>query len=641
MSDLNIALVLKLVDRATAPARAAMNNVLGMGKRTADEQRASMRRAAVMTVGAGAAITALVKPAIAFEDAMVGVSKVVEFQQENGLEKMGRDIQLLSMNTPMAAEGIAEIVAAAGRMGVVAQNLPDEEKRQQLLGFADAANKMAVAFEIGPEQAALSMAIWRNNLDLTQKDVLVLGDAINLLGNSMATTETNIAKVVTENGAIGRAAGMASEEIVALSATILASGASPERAGTGMKNFLNALTKGTSATKRQTAVLDELGLSSVDLAKRMQGDAKGAILEVLEALSQLDKYKQNSAVGDLFGEESKAAIMPLLINTDLLSEAFTKVADRTVAAGGMQEEYERQISATSGQLKIMTGSFTVLASILGTEILPIINDVVSAIIPVVQATATWAGQNPILVKGLLAVAGALTALRIAALANPVVALLTLLIGGAMAIYENWDGIVAWFTDIMDKVAAVFDIDFFAIGANMIQSLWDGIGSLLEQMVSYVSAKLEAIVPPWLISAWTWASSVNSNATYDPNAAITSPSMGQTLGGGNTALSSDTQSYLNNLPQRALGGPVRAGMLYEINERGQEFFSPDQDGHVIPAGKIKAGLARAGNSLRIGDINIHAAPGMNPMDIARAVRREIERMADAAGSALHDGGAYAD
>lgn len=93
--------------------------------------------------------------------------------------------------------------------------------------------------------------------------------------------------------------------------------------------------------------------------------------------------------------------------------------------------------------------------------------------------------------------------------------------------------------------------------------------------------------------------------------------------------------------RAFGGSARAGFLYEINERGQEFFSPDRDGHVIPAGKVKAGLARAGNSLRIGDINITAAPGMSPMDIARAVRREIERLADNAGSALHDGGAYAD
>ena len=32
--------------------------------------------------------------------------------------------------------------------------------------------------------------------------------------------------------------------------------------------------------------------------------------------------------------------------------------------------------------------------------------------------------------------------------------------------------------------------------------------------------------------------------------------------------------------------------------------------------------------------------MSPIDIAKAVRRELERMADAAGAALHDGGAYA-
>lgn len=85
------------------------------------------------------------------------------------------------------------------------------------------------------------------------------------------------------------------------------------------------------------------------------------------------------------------------------------------------------------------------------------------------------------------------------------------------------------------------------------------------------------------------------------------------GGGNASLSGNTQNYFKNLPKRALGGPVRAGFLYEINERGQEFFSPDRDGHVIPAGKVKAGLARVGNSLRIGDINITAAPGGAPDD----------------------------
>lgn len=221
------------------------------------------------------------------------------------------------------------------------------------------------------------------------------------------------------------------------------------------------------------------------------------------------------------------------------------------------------------------------------------------------------GPNPTVVKGILAVAGALTALRIAAMFNPVVALLTLLtllIGGAALIYDNWEGIVARFTSVMDKIAGVFDIDFYAIGAGWIQSLWDGIGSLLDQMVSFVSQKLAAIVPAWLISAWQWAAAGNGSATYDPNAARSPPSKGQTVGGGNASLTGDMQDNLNTLPKRALGGPVRSVFLYEINERGQEFFSPDRDGHVIPAGKVKAGLIRAGNSLCIGDINIPAASG---------------------------------
>jgi hypothetical protein len=33
----------------------------------------------------------------------------------------------------------------------------------------------------------------------------------------------------------------------------------------------------------------------------------------------------------------------------------------------------------------------------------------------------------------------------------------------------------------------------------------------------------------------------------------------------------------------MGGPVDAGKLYRINERGQEFFRPNVGGQVIPIG----------------------------------------------------------
>ena len=35
--------------------------------------------------------------------------------------------------------------------------------------------------------------------------------------------------------------------------------------------------------------------------------------------------------------------------------------------------------------------------------------------------------------------------------------------------------------------------------------------------------------------------------------------------------------------RASGGPVKAGQMYRVNERGMEFFQPATDGRVIPLG----------------------------------------------------------
>lgn len=59
----------------------------------------------------------------------------------------------------LAADGIAEIIAAAGQSNVVDKLLPDAEKRRQFIEFAASAGKMAVAFVISAEQAGRR---WRN-----------------------------------------------------------------------------------------------------------------------------------------------------------------------------------------------------------------------------------------------------------------------------------------------------------------------------------------------------------------------------------------------------------------------------------------------------------------------------------------------
>jgi hypothetical protein len=40
-----------------------------------------------------------------------------------------------------------------------------------------------------------------------------------------------------------------------------------------------------------------------------------------------------------------------------------------------------------------------------------------------------------------------------------------------------------------------------------------------------------------------------------------------------------------IPGRAMGGPVMAGQMYEVGERGRELFIPNTDGRIIPHNQL--------------------------------------------------------
>lgn len=685
--DLNIALVLRLVDRATGPARAVVGALRGMGDAARESGRANMAAAMdrqrglageALAIGAmGFALTQALKPAIDFESKMAEVGKVVDFDAGDGIQTLGRDIQKLVTDggLPMLAEGVADIVASAAQANLIDAALPDDEKRAQLIAFADAAGKMGIAFDISAEQAGKAMAVWRSSLGLTQSEALRLGDAVNHLSNNMNANAGEITNVIQRQGGVAMAAGLATEEIAALSAALLSGGTGSEIAATALKNFTGALTIGEAATDRQAQVFDKLGIDAVALAKRMQVDARGGIMSVLEALGRLEDYERGTAIRQLFGEEVLGSVTPLVNNLDLLRTAFGLVADEQQYAGAMTTEYNVIANTTGARLIVMGNRTRQLAVIFGTALLPMLNAAMAALTPLMQAVADWSAANPDAIKSVGLLAAALFGFRVAIFAvsfglnqlriiwaglqllfavNPVVAA-ALAIGAAVyAIYREWDGIVGYFQAKVDAVRAAFDrgllqgvfkaiaafnpfgiildgaaafpgavlkilgdafgIDLYGMGVRMIESLGRGIYSVLEAMVGAVRDKLSGIVPDWMRRAWEWASG-NEDA---PAAEAGSPP-----------------------PGRALGGAVRAGQVYRWMEEGQELFSPAVDGSVISARDVRAMRQPAApRHVSIGDIVIHAAPGMDAQAVARAVREELLRLTRAKGGELHDGGVYA-
>lgn len=93
--------------------------------------------------------------------------------------------------------------------------------------------------------------------------------------------------------------------------------------------------------------------------------------------------------------------------------------------------------------------------------------------------------------------------------------------------------------------------------------------------------------------------------------------------------------------RATGGPVRAGGIYRWQENGEEMFQPSTDGSVINARGTRSMRAGAGRTTNVslGGIVINAGPGQSPQAIAREVMAQVERRFGSGKLALHDGGDF--
>ena len=379
-----------LGDNALLQAKAANDNLnSGSGSLSFAEH---IPKAVAAATAMGYTLKSCTDEAMKFESAMADVKKVVDFDTPQQFKEMNRDIVALSKTIPMTAEDIAKMVAAGGQAGIA---------KEELLGFAESAAKMGVAFDITAEQAGDMMAKWRTAFKMNQADVVSLADKINYLGNTTAASAPLISDVVTRIGPLGEVGGVASGEIAALGASIVGAGVNSEIAATGIKNLILGMTAGEGATNSQAAAFQALGMDAGEMAVRMQTDAKGAILDVMKALKNLSKERQATVLSDLFGKESIGAIAPLLSNLEALEDNFNKVGDSTKYAGSMDGEFAARCETTENSIQLMKNSISAMAINIGGMLLPAIKDVVESLAVAVNWAADFATQHETLTRVLV------------------------------------------------------------------------------------------------------------------------------------------------------------------------------------------------------------------------------------------------
>lgn len=412
MSKLFTTLTLSLVDRVTASSRAItqtvgrLNDRLEHNNRRLDAMRGRMLEAGAVAYGLVKAIRAPVQSAIEFESAMADIRKVVNFETPQAFKEMGKSIIKVSTRIPMAANGIAKIVAAAGQAGM---------QGSELLQFAELAAKVGTAFDMSAGQTGESLAKIKTQLNYTVEETGLLADAINHLSNTSASSAPDLVDYMKRVVSIGKTGGFSAQETAAIGSAMIASGAEANVAATSFRNMVKALSKGSSATRRQRGAYKRLGLDAAKVAKSMQKDAVGTVNAVLASVRKLPKHMQQATISDLFGDEARA-LAPLIENASLLENALASVSQQANYLGSSQKEYEERAKTTANAVQLFRNKILALGISLGSALLPTLNSVMDELGPMILRLAKFAEANPKLTSSIVAVTAGLVGLRVAATA---------------------------------------------------------------------------------------------------------------------------------------------------------------------------------------------------------------------------------
>ena len=292
-------------------------------------------------------------------------------------------IQRLSMDIPRTTEQISTMSAALGQSG---KDVTEQTKTDILRDTAVA----ATAMDLDDKTAGDYMAKWEvsftkrdkngnkvldengNAVHWDHDDVMRLMNQINYLGANNATTAAEIASSVNKSASIGQLAGVDPSTTAAIATAMQATGVDTERTGTTISRIYTNISKGSSATKAQQEMWEELGFTATGVASSMQKNGTKTLQQVFSAINQLPDERKIAALNTLFNQWAVEGSAKVTNNLSLLETTLSQISDENYDAykNSMQREFDIN-TGTQESLGIMRDNArTVLMQDAGEQFLP-------------------------------------------------------------------------------------------------------------------------------------------------------------------------------------------------------------------------------------------------------------------------------
>ena len=385
--DLTIRIAGKMDKSLLAAINGTQSHVSDLARTVSRVGTAGLAAMSALATGTVAALAQCTDAAKDFESQMSNVVKYVggladangkisDALADNGktyaqnYAEMTDAILNLSTQIPMTAEELTQLAAAAGQSGKTISDLIQYDDKGNISGFLKDVAMMGTAMDISAEQAGNWAAKWEQSFNLTHDQVMVLSDQINYLGANSATTAAEIAQVVNDAAGLGQIAGMDVKSTAALADAMLAMGVEQSKAATGISRIYTNMSLGASATKAQKEMWESLGYTAEGIAKSMQVDATGTMIDVFEAIGNMDADKQVAALKTLFGQWAIQGAAKLTGNLGAFTDALAMVNDPSLYNGSMEREFIIKSSNSEAIDMMMANAFQALKIDVGTAFLP-------------------------------------------------------------------------------------------------------------------------------------------------------------------------------------------------------------------------------------------------------------------------------
>ena len=532
-----------------------------------------------------AALAMPVKAAADFETGMANVRKVVDgLNDTNALNDFGAQILELSREIPLPVNQLQELVAAGGRMGIPKDQLIAYTREVSKMAIAfdavpgdigEQMGKLATVFNIpipaigklgdvinylddnaiskGTEiidvmrrvaGTAQQVGLGANNVAALASTFLTLGSTVEVAGTSANALirELSIAELQPKRFQDGlRALGMSAKDL------------KNDMAVDPQNTILKVLDRINSMPKSQ-----QIGITTQLFGKEYGDDIaklSNSITEYRRQLGLLNDPKLNGSMQREFAIRQATANFQMQLFKNNIQEVYIAFGNTLLP---MLNKWMTSMRPVIGDIvkwikenKVLVGTIASIAAKLAalSIAISVLSFLFGGVMKVIQGASfvleNWTKISGFAVKAMgklsyafgvlrtystlafTAIARGLNVVRIAMMANPILAVAIAIAAIVLVIYANWDTIGPWFKKMWEKVKVIFTATwewiknffmkytlygliisnwgnigkafntFYNAGKNIVTMLWNGIKSMASKPVEAIKdvvAKMREYLP---------------------------------------------------------------------------------------------------------------------------------------------------